>query len=297
MRLEANFTFNTMDNYNRTDISFLKKIGFFFAVFFVCFFITATIYSILMQKYGAVNGVILAQVALQNLLSFAAPALIVAAFISRKPLRYLGLNVCPKGKQLLFVCLVYVATIPMMNLLVELNYAVTFPDSLKPVEELLRQYEQAAQAVTDQLIKGQSVAGVLLLVLVIGCLTGFGEEIFFRGMLTKMFVDCPMNRHIAIWLGALIFSLMHFQFFGFVPRLLMGAMFGYFLVWTGSLWVPIFAHALNNSMVVVSNYAMEQGLLSRSIDEYGTTDCCLWLSIVSVAAFVALIKYRSVFIK
>ena len=137
--------------------------------------------------------------------------------------------------------------------------------------------------------------GVICLMLVLGCLTGFGEEIFFRGMLTRIFLDKPMNKHLAIWLGAIVFSFMHFQFFGFVPRVLMGALFGYMLVWSGSLWVPIIAHAINNSVVVLSTYALERGYLSQSLDVYGTTQCMPWLAIVSVAATVALIKYRKFF--
>ena len=58
--------------------------------------------------------------------------------------------------------------------------------------------------------------------------------------------------HVAIWVTAFIFSAIHVQFYGFVPRMLMGAMFGYVLAWTGSLWVPIVMHFVNNGIAVVS---------------------------------------------
>lgn len=287
-----------MENNNRfLGISFMMKIGFFFSVFFVCFFLTATLASMLVNRYGATNPVVLTQIALQNLLTFALPALLVAAFIVRRPFQYLLLSQSPKAKHILYVLLLYVASTPFMNLIVELNESITLPESFAALEVILRNYEEAAKAVTDQLIQGQNLLGVLVLMLILGCLTGFGEEIFFRGMLTRLFIDRPMNKHIAIWLGAIVFSFMHFQFFGFVPRVLMGAMFGYLLVWTGSLWVPIIAHALNNSMVVLFTYLLEQGKLSQSLDVYGTTQCALWLSIVSVIAFAALLKYRRIFVE
>lgn len=282
-------------NNSISGVSFIKKIGFFFSVFFVCFFLTATLSSLLLSRFGSSHSVILTQIILQNLLSFALPAMLVAAFIARKPFDYLALSKSPGLMNVLFVILAYVASVPVMNMIVQLNESITLPDSFAALEELLRMYEEAAKALTNQLISGQTFMGVICLMLVLGCLTGFGEEIFFRGMLTKIFLDKPMNKHLAIWLGAIVFSFMHFQFFGFVPRVLMGALFGYMLVWSGSLWVPIIAHAINNSVVVLSTYALERGYLSQSLDVYGTTQCMPWLAIVSAIALAALIKYRKLF--
>lgn len=287
-----------MDSNNRiSEVSFIKKIGFFISVFFVCFFLTATLSSLLVSRLGSCNTAFISQIVLQNVLSFSVPAIIVAAFITRKPFDYLALSKSPKWTNILFVILVYVASVPVMNMLVQFNESITLPHSLSAVEKILRLYEELAKSLTTQLISGQSFTGVLCLVLVLGCLTGFGEEIFFRGMLTRIFIDKPMNKHLAIWLGAIVFSFMHFQFFGFVPRVLMGALFGYMLVWSGSLWVPIIAHTINNSVVVLSTYALERGYLCQSLDLYGTTQCLPWLAIVSAAATVALIKYRNVFFK
>ena len=282
-------------NNSISGVSFIKKIGFFFSVFFVCLFLTATLSSLLLSRFGSSHSVVLTQIVLQNVLSFAVPAMLVAAFIARKPFEYLALSKSPKWMHVLFVILVYVVSVPAMNMIVQLNESITLPDSFAALEKLLRMYEEAAKALTNQLISGQTLMGVICLMLVLGCLTGFGEEIFFRGMLTRIFLDKPMNKHLAIWLGAIVFSFMHFQFFGFVPRVLMGALFGYMLVWSGSLWVPIIAHAINNSVVVLSTYALERGYLSQSLDVYGTTQCMPWLAIVSVAATVALIKYRKFF--
>ena len=86
---------------------------------------------------------------------------------------------------------------------------------MSDIEQMLRQYEDMAKTTTDNLTKGKSFGGMLVLILTVGCLTGFGEEVFFRGMFTRLIIDKPCNKHIAIWIGAFLFSLMHFQFYGF----------------------------------------------------------------------------------
>ena len=57
--------------------------------------------------------------------------------------------------------------------------------------------------------------------------------------------------HVGIWLAAALFSAIHLQFYGFVPRMLLGALFGYLYIWTGNLWVPMLAHFFNNGFAVV----------------------------------------------
>jgi hypothetical protein len=62
------------------------------------------------------------------------------------------------------------------------------------------------------------------------------------------------SRHLAVWVTSLIFSLVHFQFYGFLPRLFLGALLGYLFLYTGNLWIPILFHFINNATVLVMNY-------------------------------------------
>lgn len=96
-----------------------------------------------------------------------------------------------------------------------------------------------------------SVGTLVVNILLIGVAAGFSEELLFRGCFQRLLTTGGVNRHVAVWLVAIVFSAMHFQFFGFVPRLLLGAYFGYLLLWTGNLWLPITAHILNNTMYVI----------------------------------------------
>ena len=112
--------------------------------------------------------------------------------------------------------------------------------------------EAAAEGVVSGMLKGSSVGSLIVSICIVGVLAGLSEELFFRGGVQGIFTRSEMGRTMAVWLTAILFSVMHFQFFGFLPRLLMGAFFGYLLIWTKSIWVPVFAHVLNNSVVVVT---------------------------------------------
>ena len=128
--------------------------------------------------------------------------------------------------------------------------------------------EEMAQAETGRLLQANNLWMMLLTVAVVGVLTGFGEEIFFRGFLLGAFEQKKgLNIHLSVWCVGLIFSAMHCQFFGFFPRWILGVWLGYLMVWSGSLWLPVIAHALNNSIVVVLYYIAEHTQISTTIVE------------------------------
>jgi membrane protease YdiL (CAAX protease family) len=87
--------------------------------------------------------------------------------------------------------------------------------------------------------------------------------------------------HVTIWTVAVLFSAIHLQFFGFVPRLLLGAWFGYLLWWTGSIWVPVLAHFTNNALSTLATYSLNKGLLSENPDGIGLGETW-WLCLISI---------------
>lgn len=285
-----------MNNYSsKIGLSFSLKIIFLFSIFLICLYLTTAISTVLTNKYGVTFTTLNIQICLQNILTFAFPAIVIAFFSSSRPLHFLGLSAKPQLRQFVFVLLTYIVAIPSMNLIIDWNNNIHLPQEFSQIEQVLRDFENAAQAITDKLTSNNSLANTILLTMSVGLLTGFGEEIFFRGMFTNLLIQRPYNKHIAIWIGAFVFSLMHFQFFGFVPRMLLGAFFGYLLVWTGCLWLPIFAHALNNSFAIVANYVKEQDIISFSVDKLGTSDLMPWTSIISIVLIVLLLCNRHYF--
>jgi membrane protease YdiL (CAAX protease family) len=41
------------------------------------------------------------------------------------------------------------------------------------------------------------------------------------------------------------------QFYGFFPRFALGVLLGYMYLWSGTLWLPILAHFINNAGAVI----------------------------------------------
>jgi uncharacterized protein len=76
------------------------------------------------------------------------------------------------------------------------------------------------------------------------------EEVLFRGYLQTAFINL-MNPHLAIWLAAFIFALVHMQPMALPALMVLGASFGYFYHRTGSLKMNIGLHILNNSLALI----------------------------------------------
>ena len=161
------------------------------------------------------------------------------------------------------------------------------PEKFSAIETWMRNKEASAQLITDQLLNVHSLGALVLLIFVIGILTGIGEEALFRGLLQKLLWEKTGNKHAAIWIGAIIFSTVHFQFFGFIPRMLLGAFFGYLLVWSGNIWLPITAHFFNNSITVVFRYIENQGYELSYFEKLGTMENGTWdIAVYSLILFV-----------
>lgn len=210
------------------------------------------------------------QSATQAIFGFIPAAYFGVKRFTAKPCRSLGLTQRVSWRTFAGVAIAYMLAVPMMNWLVDINEKMTLPGWAGGLEGQLREWENAAQALTLQILSSSSICGLLLNILIIGLLTALAEEMFFRGALQRMVARIPLlGGWSAVWIAAFIFSAAHFQFFGFLPRLLIGVFFGYLLMATGSLWPGVFAHALNNSLVVISTWLINHGDHLAFIRGYG----------------------------
>ncbi|MCM1490462.1 MAG: CPBP family intramembrane metalloprotease [Muribaculum sp.] len=227
----------------------------------------------------------------QNVLAFMLPAMLAWRICFRQSaINAIDMDKAPSVKMLIFAFIVYAAAIPALNQVVFWNQEIHLPEMLAPFEDWCREMERLAEQQTEGLLNDTNIWHTLVNILIIGVLTGIGEEFFFRGALQKMLVRCKVNPHAAIWTAAIIFSILHFQFFGFVPRVLLGAWFGYLYWWSGCIWVNSFAHALNNSLVIVSAWCINKGFLSEKFDLLGvSTDSFPFLALLSACVVVVLI--------
>lgn len=200
---------------------------------------------------------------------FILPALLYAYLYNRKPIHYLRLKTRIHPYQLFLAALVIVVSIPFVNFLVSWNEQMTFPGFLAGIEDWMRNMESQAAKMTEAFLKVESIYGLIVNLFIIAFLAAIGEELLFRGVILKMLNESLQNIHLAVLISAIIFSAFHAQFYGFVPRMVLGVFFGYILVWTGSLWVPILLHMFFNGVSVVVAYLYEIDKITTNYEEFG----------------------------
>ncbi|MFG6386481.1 MAG: CPBP family intramembrane metalloprotease [Muribaculaceae bacterium] len=187
----------------------------------------------------------------QDIFMFILPPVITALIITRQPVKLLALGKGPTLTMLLMAVAVMIVSSPFMSWIIELNQSIHLPESLATVEAAMRTMEDNAASAVESMLGPSTPGNLIVNVLLIGIMAGFSEELFFRGGLQRLLSTTRMSPWAAVWISAIVFSALHMQFFGFVPRMLLGAFFGYLLVWSGSVWLPIALHAFNNSMFVI----------------------------------------------
>ncbi|MDE7181120.1 MAG: CPBP family intramembrane metalloprotease [Muribaculaceae bacterium] len=228
--------------------------------------------------------------ALQNIFAFIFPAYLTAFLFSRGASEYLGLSTRLTSFQIAAALFFLVIIGPFLNLVIEWNASLHLPDSMSAVETSWREMEDNAARISDTILRDSSWWGLISGILFVGCLTGFAEEALFRGGLQKAFTMSGINQHVAVWAVAFIFSAVHLQFFGFVPRLILGAVFGYAYYYSGSLWVSAAMHAFNNSSVVVMQWLLARHVVSVNADEVGTAGAGqIWLAFASLICGIGFI--------
>ena len=172
---------------------------------------------------------------------------------------------------------------------IDWNESVKLPEFLGGFEQWAEELEDSMKILTDYLTEFDSTGYFILTVFVIAVIPGIGEELLFRGFLQNILRRIFKNDHIAIWIAAILFSAIHFQFYGFIPRMLLGALFGYLYLWTGNLLVPIVAHFINNCVSLVALYIYQKGL--TDIDVESTEVLPTMYVLIFSALFVVTLLY------
>lgn len=184
--------------------------------------------------------------------TFLFPAVALAWTCSNNPKEYLSIGKIPKGQILLLTLVSIFLLSPSISLVGLLNKQMELPSFMDPVENWMRAQEKTAEELTLMLLAGKGIVTLLFNLLVIALAAGITEEFLFRGAVQRVIGGWTRNHHIIIWSAAILFSAFHMQFFGFLPRMLLGAYFGYLLYWGRNIWIPVFAHFTNNAFAVIS---------------------------------------------
>ncbi|WP_198170092.1 CPBP family intramembrane glutamic endopeptidase [Mucilaginibacter arboris] len=202
-----------------------------------------------------------------SVFGFLAPAIFFAKVIVRQPVPYLKTSRKFPLMLLLLVFFIMLVSSPLMEMLINFNQKMVLPQALKGLERWMRNMEDTASQQTEILLKMKSSVNFLVNLLMIAILPAIAEEFIFRGCFQQIFTGWTKSIHWGVWLSAALFSAIHFQFFGLLPRMLLGVFFGYFAAWSGSIWPGVLGHFLNNGTALVVSYLYQLKLIKVNPDE------------------------------
>ena len=210
---------------------------------------------------------------------FVIPPFVMASLWSNNAFEFLRLKSTLRWSTVLYVVAFMLVAIPFINMLSWLNQQIILPEALSEIEKMIQSSEVQIAEITEKMLNVSTLGALLFNVFLVAVVPALGEELFFRGTIQRLLSDWK-GALFAIWITAFVFSAIHMQFYGFLPRMLLGAFLGYLLLWSGSLWLPIIAHFVNNSVAVVFYYLKFNGVKVIDVETIGTDDT-LWLGIVS----------------
>ena len=229
---------------------------------------------------------------IQSIGVFIVPPIVVAWMLDGKPSVYLRYNRLPHLTGIIVVIAIIFFSNPLINWLNEINSALRLPGWLHSVQSWMENSEDQASKITEAFLAGSTISSLFKNIVIIAVLPAIGEELLFRGIVQKLLKKMYGNSHIAIWISAVLFSALHLQFFGFLPRMILGAMFGYMLEWSGTLWLPIIGHFVNNATAVIAWYLNKRGTIGTSLEKTGTqADGSFYLVLVSLIFLFVFFRY------
>ncbi len=190
--------------------------------------------------------------------TFVVPALMSAYLFSNKPRRYLRVNNFPKPT--LVVLLLVVLSLganAVSDLLYRFTAAISWPEALYFIKDMLDSAESAMDAQMRQFLVMDNVWQFGFSFLVMAILPAVGEELLFRGVIQRVMKRGVGGMHLAVWITAFLFALLHQQFYAFLSIMALGVVLGYIKEWSGSIWAPIILHLINNGAIILGVYFLE----------------------------------------
>ncbi|PWK28502.1 hypothetical protein LV89_00706 [Arcicella aurantiaca] len=194
-----------------------------------------------------------------------------------------------KPLDFVLVALLVIGFMGFDALIIEMNQNMKLPEAWKGLEKAMKNSENATAELTKFLTDFHSISQLIVALVVVAVLAGVSEELLFRGVLQNIVLKATKNPHVAIWFSAFTFSFIHFQFFGFVPRMLLGALFGYLYFWTKSLWIPIVAHIVNNGFTLIMAYLSDMKMVNVDIED--TKSVPLSMALGSLIITILLLRW------
>ncbi len=195
----------------------------------------------------------------QTLGFFLLPGIFLHWLFSSPHKEYFGTSVRIKPALIAWTTLTIVLAMPFINWVVYINDAIQMPGFLKDVGDTLHGADKQYEEITDRLLSAGNVSGLVFNIVLIAVLPAIGEEFMFRGVFQGIFSEITKGKHLPVIFTAILFSVFHGQFHGFIARFLLGAFLGYLFIWGKTIWLPVLAHFLYNTINILLYYFMDTG--------------------------------------
>ncbi len=219
---------------------------------------------------------------LQGIGLFILPAILIAVlFFKRGPSQF-GFHKIPSLVSAFWVLVLILFGLPVINQMTAWNMSLKLPEFLSGIEEAMKRMEENAALLTEAFLSTKSFWGLMVNLLMIAVIPALGEELFFRGILQKFFIDWTKDPIKGVIITAFLFSFFHLQFYGFLPRFYLGVLFGLMYYWSGTIWLPVIAHFINNGAAVLLYFFLDKEVLEQNLDAVGTIENNWLMFIISL---------------
>ena len=224
---------------------------------------------------------------------FILPAILSMFLFNQDPYAVIGRNKKTTIVDYILVGLLMLTLIPFINYISEWNQQLRLPAAFANIEAWMKTSEATATSITERFLNVHNLGALAFNLLLVAAMPALGEELYFRAVIQRSIIE-RTNIIQGVLITAFVFSAIHIQFYGLVPRFLLGALLGFLYVWSSNLWLPIFAHFVNNSTAVIFYYLKFNHYQTIDVDTIGT-NATTWMvlpSIVLSAIGIILIHKR-----
>lgn len=204
---------------------------------------------------------------------------------------FLGINYRPQLTIWLCALLILLISIPLIDWLIEVNSKMALPDSMRLIETWMQEMENKSTELTYRFLNTDKIGGLIANLFIIAIIPAIGEELMFRGCIQKLLTTKMRSPHLAIIITAIIFSAAHFQFYGFLARMVLGLILGYCFFYGRNILIPIIIHLTNNSIAIISQFVLYNSGSLSSVQDNTPSYSNIYLAIISLLLVVALILW------
>ncbi len=192
--------------------------------------------------------------------TFLVPVFLLAAIYKERPRQIIGSVSRPPSTLLLLGFSATILSLPFIYMALQVNQNLPLPNTAVELEKV-------AVAQQTKLLGEAGWVAIVSNIFVFAIMAPLCEEFFFRGALQRILYRLTSHQHLPVILTAFGFSAIHMQFEGFIPRLILGMMFGYLALWSGNIWVSTFCHFVYNGGQLLLFYLYQHQVIAVEPDQ------------------------------